>query len=125
MSSTPASDARRAGWMILGLLAVPVLSVSSAAMLADVAATTDPASAAVGIPATLVGVLMGCVVFRLGRAVGSGVVALRTMLRALAPGSGSSAVAVADARRPSPFVRPAYLLVPAQVGRRGPPVALR
>lgn len=124
VSHTPTSDARRAGWMILGLLAVPVLSVTSAALVADMAAATDPTSAAIGVPATLGGVLMGSLVFRLVRAVRCGAVALRTVLRALGGGVDSGAAATLRPLVPGSFERPVLLLVPAQVGRRGPPVSL-
>lgn len=119
------SEARRAGWMILGLLAIPVASVTTVALLADVASTTDPAAAMAGIPATLGGLVMGALVFRLGRAAYSGAVALRAIVlahtadvRPAVAHGWRSLVAGAE-------VRPALVLVPARVGRRGPPVRSR
>lgn len=110
--------------MILGLFAIPFLSVTGAALLADVASTTDPAAAAIGIPATLGGVVMGALVFRLARAARSGAVALRAVLARL--GGGDRFVG-ATSRQVLTVVglRPAPVLVPARVGRRGPPLSRR
>lgn len=121
VSTRSQTEARRAAWMILGLLAIPVLSVTSAALVADAASSTDPVAAVVGIPATLGGLLMGALVFRLARVVHSGAVALRAHL--LGAGVGALGV-VAEAVRPrsvSAERRPSLVLVPARVGRRGPP----
>jgi hypothetical protein len=107
--------------MIFGLVAIPVLSVTSAALVADVASTTDPAAAAVGIPATLGGVVMGALVFRLARVACSGAVTLRALLLAR-PAAGRRLVAeVSHAVAPIAVLRPAPVLVPTRVGRRGPP----
>lgn len=111
--------------MILGLFAIPFLSVTTAALLADVASTTDPAAAAVGIPATLGGVVMGTLVFRLARAARSGAVALRAVL--LSRLGGGDRFVGATSHRVVTIVglRPAPVLVPARVGRRGPPPSRR
>ena len=118
------SEAGRAGWMIFGLLAIPFLSVTSVALVADVASTTDPTAAAVGIPATLFGVLVGSLVFRLARAARSGAVALRDGLVAAA-GAAPRIPEVAQPLMAGVSPRPQLVLVPARVGRRGPPVFLR
>lgn len=111
--------------MILGLLAIPVLSVTATALLADIASTTDPAAAAVGVPAVLGGVVTGALVFRLGRSIHSGVVdAWATLLAAFA-----AAVTVVDATvahlAPALGHRPGAAFIPADVGRRGPPFVSR
>jgi len=125
VSRRPRSEASHAAWMILGLLAIPVLSVTSTAMVADVASSTDPATAAVGIPATLGGVVMGSLVFRLARAMHSGAIALRGFLFA-APPSATNLLEANSSRLPLvAMVRPALVLVPSRVGRRGPPVVVR
>lgn len=126
MRSAPQrSDAGRAAWMILGLVAIPFLSVSSVALAVDVASTTDPAAALIGIPATFGGVLMGALVFRLGRFVQSGAVALRrARFRALVPAFGPGGIR-SVCLSPVPVARPALVFVPASVGRRGPPFSSR
>ncbi|MDW3218919.1 MAG: hypothetical protein R8F63_09935 [Acidimicrobiales bacterium] len=119
------ADAARAVWMILGLLAIPVLSVTSTALVADIASTTDPAAALVGIPAVLGGVITGALVFRLARTLRSGVIdAWSTLLASLAP--SISLVAPAPGWAPAAVAqRPRVAFVPAGVGRRGPPVVSR
>ena len=111
--------------MILGLFAIPVLSVSSAALLADVASTTDPAAAAVGIPATLAGVVMGALVFRLARVAHTGAIAVRAILSAGRAQAYRLLVGVSHPVVGTMGTWPAPVLVPARVGRRGPPLSLR
>lgn len=121
MTTAPRSEARRAGWMILGLLAIPFLSVTGVALLADIASTTDPGSAAVGVPALLGGVVTAALVVRLARAVHSGTVALRAALLHAFDHGRVLSVATARPIVPSALLAPALLVVPAPVGRRGPP----
>ena len=121
VSQHSVSEARRAGWMILGLLAIPVLSVTSVALVADVASTTNPVAPAVGVPATLAGLMAGAAVFRLARAVHSGTVAVRAMFAALRGAVDRQVLAVATVLVPGATIRPARVLVPSRVGRRGPP----
>jgi hypothetical protein len=111
--------------MIFGLLAIPILSVSSAALLADVASTTDPAAAVVGIPATLGGLVMGALVFRLARVAHSGAVAVRAVLLRLAGDARLLVDRVSRPSSPGAAMRPALLLVASRQGQRGPPVSLR
>ncbi len=68
--------------MILGLLAIPFVTVSGVALFADVASTTDPAAATIGIPAALGGVLVGGLIFHVALVMHSGAVALRGALLA-------------------------------------------
>ena len=125
VSPRPTSEARRAGWMILGLLAIPVFSVSSVALVADVASTTDPTAAVVGIPATLAGLLMGALVFRLARVARSGAIAVRAIFTAMFADVDRLVVSATDALVADAALRPAHVLVPARVGRRGPPGSRR
>lgn len=125
VSPRPASEARRAGWMILGLLAIPVFSVTSVALLADVASTTDPTAAVVGVPATLAGLVMGALVFRLARVARSGAIAVRAILTAVFADVDRLIVSTTDALVADAAMRPALVLVPASVGRRGPPASRR
>jgi hypothetical protein len=111
--------------MIFGLFAIPVLSVTSVALAADVASTTDPTAALVGIPATLAGLVTGALVFRLARVAHSGAVAVRAVFAALFVGVDHLVVSAAGAFLADAIRRPALVLVPARVGRRGPPVLRR
>jgi len=111
--------------MILGLLAIPVFSVTSVALLADVASTTDPTAAVVGVPATLAGLVMGALVFRLARVARSGAIAVRAILTAVFADVDRLVVAATDALVADATPRPARVLVPSRVGRRGPPTSQR
>lgn len=125
MSRNSHADARRAVWMIFGLLAIPVFSVTSAALLVDIACTTDPAAAVAGIPAVFGGVITGALCFRLARSVHSGVADAWAMLLA-SVAAGLAAVTSGPRLRPSLGApRPALAFVPAGIGRRGPPVVSR
>lgn len=123
MRHTQHAEARRAAWMIFGLLAIPVLSVTSVALLADVASTTDPAAALAGIPATLGGVATGVLVFRLARAAHSGAVALRAVVLRLCGDALQLLDRVNRPVSPGATARPALLLVSVRRGQRGPPVS--
>lgn len=107
--------------MILGLLAIPVLSVTSAALVADIASTTDPTAALVGIPATLGGVVTGALVLRVIRSVHTGAIAVwHAVLTAIRHAGAAidlavTALVVDDVRSARPAV------APVAVGRRGPP----
>lgn len=107
--------------MILALLAIPVLTVTSVALVADVASTTNPVAAAVGVPATLAGLMAGAVVFRLARVVHSGSVAVRALFAALRGEVDRQVLALSAPLVAGVTRRPAPLLVPSRVGRRGPP----
>ncbi|MEM7140074.1 MAG: hypothetical protein AAF548_03515 [Actinomycetota bacterium] len=125
MTRRPTSDARRAVWLILGLLAIPFVSVTSAALVADLASTTDPTAALVGIPATLGGVITAVLVSRLARSLQGGAVAVREALARAIRHAGGVVDIVSASLTPlaRPVLQPAP--VPATVGRRGPPVRLR
>jgi hypothetical protein len=111
--------------MILGLFAIPFVTVSGVALFADVASTTDPAAAAVGIPAALGGVLVGGLVFHVARVMHSGAVALRGALLAAVEYHVAVVTDQVIGRVPRNAIRPAVVLVPASVGRRGPPFSSR
>lgn len=111
--------------MILALLAIPVVSVSSTALVADIASTTDPTAALIGVPATLGGVLTGVLVIRTIRSVRSGAAHLwHAVLRAIRHAGAVLDTVSAPLLPVEPWsARPA--VVPVAVGRRGPPVVSR
>jgi hypothetical protein len=111
--------------MILGLLAIPFVTVSGVAVSADVASTTDPAAAAIGIPALLGGVMVGALVFHVARVMHSGAVALCGALLAVIDHRVSAVADLMVRCAPRTAIRPAVVLVPASVGRRGPPLSSR
>lgn len=110
-----------AGWLLAGLVAIPFASVTSVALLADVASTTDPV-AFVGIPALLAGVAAAYLAARAVRGVHRGAVLLRLALRsALATLESVADQALTSLRSPTAH-RTDLVLVPLVVGRRGPPL---
>jgi hypothetical protein len=114
-------DARRAVWMIFGLLAIPFLAVTSAALAADIASTTDPTAALIGVPATLIGVAFGVGILRLAAAMHSGAVAVCAALLAAADRGAAMIEPLRGLRVPTQAVRPMPVLLPVSTGRRGPP----
>jgi hypothetical protein len=111
--------------LILMLLAIPFASVTAAAVMADVASTTDPSVALAGLPASAGGVVVGLGVVRLARTVVAGArlvqVALLGLVRTVAGLlDGTATVSVV---RPTSVPVPVF--VPASTGRRGPPSSRR
>jgi hypothetical protein len=110
---------------VLGLLAIPLASVSTAVLLGDVASSPDRLGLVCGLVATVVGTAMGLVVVSVTRA---GAVAFGSVAAALTRwsslGSGSVLVPL-----PMPIGAP-VVVVPvtaahrASIRRRGPPVVL-
>lgn len=111
--------------MILGLLAIPFLTVTATSLLADVASTTDPAAALTGVPAAFCGVLCGGLFLRLVRAAHSGAVALGARCASLASVAIRLVVVVPSPAPDAANLRPAVAMVPSRVGRRGPPTPRR
>jgi hypothetical protein len=110
---------------VLGLLAIPLASVSTAALLGDVASSPDRLGLVWGLAATVVGIAMGLVAVGVTRAAA---VAFGSVVAALVRWSslGSGSVLV-----PLPMPTPvAVVVVPvtaahrASIRRRGPPVVL-
>ena len=125
---TPTPDApRHTGLLLAGLLAIPFASVSIAAQLGDIASTTVPRDALAGGLALLVGVALGLVVWRLVAAVDARVRgAVRLVAAALRPLPGAIAEIVRVAGRSlNEVTMPRLVFVPAETGRRGPPIHVR
>ena len=126
--ATPTPDApRHTGLLLAGLLAIPFASVSIAAQLGDIASTTDPRDALAGSLALLVGVALGLVVRRLVATVDARVRgAVRLVAAALRPLPGAIAEIVrVDGRSLDEVTMPRLVFVPAETGRRGPPIRVR
>ena len=121
VTTAAARDARQAVWMIFGLLAIPFLAVTSTALAADAASTTDPAAALIGVPATLIGVAFGVGILRLAASVRSGAVAVCTALLAAADRGAAMAEPARGLRVLTLTVRPMLVLLPVLTGRRAPP----
>ena len=125
---TPTPDApRHTGLLLAGLLAIPFASVTIAAQLGDIASTTDPRDALAGGLALLVGVALGLVVWRLVATVDARVRgAVRLVAAALRPLPGAIAEIVCVAGRSlNEVTMPRLVFVPAETGRRGPPIHVR
>ncbi|MEO0493012.1 MAG: hypothetical protein AAF081_06320 [Actinomycetota bacterium] len=122
-TSTP-STPRHTGLLLAGLLAIPVVSVTTAARLGDVASTTNPRDAVAGGLALLVGVALGLVVRRLVVTVDTrvrGVVRFVAATLQPLPGAITETVRVSG-RLLDEAAMPRLAFVPAETGRRGPPV---
>ena len=125
--ATPTPDApRHTGMLLAGLLAIPFASVTIAAQLGDIASTTDPRDALGGL-ALLMGVALGLAARRLVATVDAGVrSALRLVAAALRPLPGAIAEIVrVSGRSLDVATMPRLVFVPAETGRRGPPIRLR
>ncbi|MEM9201359.1 MAG: hypothetical protein AAGC53_06855 [Actinomycetota bacterium] len=127
MTSRSHDAPRNTGLAIAGVVAIPFASVTSAAWLGTTASSTEPRDALAGVAALAGGLVMGLLVRRLVTTVDHhvrGVV--RFVDRALSRVSGP-----ADAVAPGwrivirPVSNPAMAFLPAEVGRRGPPIRLR
>jgi len=68
MNPTDRASQRQATVSVLGVLAIPLLSVSSAALVAGPVSSADPVGIAQALLATLVGSFVGLSVLRLARA---------------------------------------------------------
>ncbi len=126
--ATPTPNApRHTGLMLAGLLAIPFASVTIAAQLGDIASTTDPRDALAGGLALLMGVALGLAARRLVATVDAGVRgAVRLVAAALRPLPGAIVEIVRVAGRSlDAATMPRLVFVPAETGRRGPPIRLR
>ncbi|MEZ5166614.1 MAG: hypothetical protein R2695_08995 [Acidimicrobiales bacterium] len=125
MTAGSAPQNRHFGVLLAGLLAIPFLSVTTATLVADVASTTDPRAAVIGIPATLIGLAIGLCVLRLARVAHDGAVAVcgalvRSWQQQLARTDLPAATVL-----PRREIQPSFVFVPAATGRRGPPFSSR
>lgn len=126
MSVTPANTPRRrTGVVIGGIAAIPFVSVTMVAALADVASTTDPAAGFQGLGALGAGLAMGLLVLRMIGAVRAGLSIARIAVERLVD------QVIADLAIPvRPLAisvgerRPQLAFVPSEVGRRGPPARM-
>jgi len=125
MSKAERASQRRATRAVLGILAIPFASVTSAALLAGPVSSADPTYLARTIAATLIGAATGLMIVRLLRAAVHGIhtaamaatdwFASESMVFKIVPGTG---FAVITSRLPSPWHHPWAM------SRRGPPAGL-
>ena len=126
--ATPTPNApRHTGMLLAGLLAIPFASVTIAAQLGDIASATDPRDALAGGLALLMGVALGLAARRLVATVDAGVrSAVRLVAAALRPLPGAIVEIVrVSGRSLDVATMPRLVFVPAETGRRGPPIRLR
>lgn len=119
---------RHTGLALAGIAAIPVASVSVAAWLGETASSTDPRDAVAGLVALLGGLVMGLLVRRLIVSVDRRV---RGVVRFVAAAFRPTPEPIVDLgssirrRRLERHPVPVLAFVPADVGRRGPPIRLR
>jgi len=125
-TSTPNAP-RHTGLLLAGLLAIPFASVTIAAQLGDIAYTTDPRDALAGGLALLMGVALGLAARRLVATVDARVRgAVRLVAAALRPLPGAIVEIVrVTGRSLDEATMPRLVFVPAETGRRGPPIRVR
>ena len=126
--ATPAPNApRHTGLLLAGVLAIPFASVTIAAQLGDIASTTDPRDALAGGLALLMGVALGFAARRLVATVDARVrSAVRLVAAALRPLPGAIVEIVrVTGRSLDEATMPRLVFVPAETGRRGPPIRVR
>jgi hypothetical protein len=126
--ATPNSDApRHTGLLLAGLLAIPFVSVTVAAQLGDIASTTDPRDALAGGLALLAGVALGLAARRFVASVDARIRgAVRLVAAALRPLPGAIVEIVrVTGRSLDEATMPRLVFVPAETGRRGPPIRVR
>ena len=123
--ATPNSDApRHTGLLLAGLLAIPFVSVTVAAQLGDIASTTDPRDALAGGIALMAGVALGLAARRFVATVDARIRgAVRLVAAALRPLPGAIVEIVrVTGRSLDEATMPHLVFVPAETGRRGPPI---
>lgn len=123
---SPSHSADRTGLAIAALAAIPVVSVSGVALVADVASHTDPGRMWLGLVAVGAGIASGLVAVRVVRAADEGFVSLSAAIVRWFGPAPAAAVTVPSLRPPSrPELVPAVVAVRRAVRRRGPPTILR
>ena len=126
--ATPAPNApRHTGLLLAGVLAIPFASVTIAAQLGDITSTTDPRDALAGGLALLMGVALGFAARRLVATVDARVRgAVRLVAAALRPLPGAIVeIVCVTGRSLDEATMPRLVFVPAETGRRGPPIRVR
>lgn len=124
MAKRPPTSPRHTGLAILGIGTIPFVAVTSVAWIGDVASSTDPRNVIAGGLAMLGGLAMGLLVHRM---VGSVDERARSIARRLVLVSRRLDQQPAAPNAPHRLLlrlglAPAAVFVPAEVGRRGPPV---
>lgn len=124
MAQRPPTAPRHTGLAILSVVAIPFAAVTTAAWIGDVASSTDPSEAIAAGLALVGGLVMGLLVRRMVRSVDEHArsIARRLVLVVRRLGRVPSSPAA-----PHPLLlllglAPSAVFVPAEVGRRGPPV---
>jgi hypothetical protein len=111
--------------VIGGIAAIPFVSVTLVAVVADVASTSDPAAGFKGLAALAAGLVMGILVLRVIAAVRAGVSIARIAVERMV--DQAIAELVIPVCRLAPVVgdrRPHVAFVPSEIGRRGPPARM-
>jgi len=125
MNSTDRASQRQATFSVLGVLAIPLLSVSSAALVAGPVSSADPVGIAQALLATLVGSFVGLSVLRLARAATWFIQAVALSATQWAKAESSAVVAASGL---TIVIAPAVIPSPSHhldaVSRRGPPLDL-
>lgn len=113
------------GIVIAGMAAIPFVTVTFAATMADLASTSGSPHGVAGILALVGGLIMGLLITRVISGVRTGLGVARIALERLADQIVRDIGRVRDAGRPLDGRvhrrRPALAFVPAEIGRRGPP----
>ena len=106
----------------MGLLSIPLVSVSSAVVVGDTASSNDPRRLAWGLIALMAGTAVGLLSIRLARASG---VAIHILVSEVLDWSGGQvwtsnlvAIPIGSGPEPIPLVARDYV----SIQRRGPPV---
>lgn len=124
MAQRPPTAPRHTGLAILGIVAIPFAAVTTAAWIGDVASSTDASEAIAGGLALLGGLVMGLLVRRMIRSVNEHARSIGRRLVLVARRLERVTAAPAAPHRLLLLLglAPAAVFVPAEVGRRGPPV---
>ena len=110
---------------VVGLLAIPLASVSTAALLGDAASSSDPARLAMGVVALIMGTFVGLAIAGLARVTASGFCMVAAAIVAWDPRDSDWIVTpAASCFVFVPALAPIRASRTAPIRRRGPPVGL-
>ncbi len=116
---------RTATLSVLGVLAIPFLTVSSAALMAGPVSTADPVRLSTGLLAAIIGSAVGLSVLRIAQ---SALLGVRAVVAAAVDWIESASEIIS--LRPTtlfavvPATRPVVAVHASSLGRRGPPSGL-